>query len=249
MSGKNKNKRGSTTNNTSNANASTAALTNDHAAANNTTQTDDLAQLKAEVARLRDEMNKIKQDMLVTKNENNILKREVDRLEQYGRRHSVVIRGIPAVEDESTADLTEKVKNVLRNDLSIKPEIIKDFDKTHRIGKVFETEEGARRQDVILRMKSHSARYNIYDNRKNSKSKKISISPSLTTHRSKLLRDAKRLYSEAPPVDFIYTDVHGDTKVRLKNAIDNKYAFKFYAIEELEAILEKCQGTHEDDEL
>ena len=238
MSGKNKNKRGSTTNNTSNINATTAALTADHAAANNTrTQTEDLAQLKAEVARLRDEMDKIKQDMLITKNENNILKREVDRLEQYGRRHSVVIRGIPAVEDESTADLTEKVKDVLRNDLSIKQDIIKDFDKTHRIGKVFETEEGGRRQDVILRMKSHSARYNIYENRKSSKSKKISISPSLTAHRSKLLRDAKRLYSEAPPVDFIYTDVHGDTKVRLKNAIDNKFAFKFYAIEELEAFL------------
>ena len=71
---------------------------------------------------------------MITKNENNILKREVDRLEQYGRRHSVVIRGIPAVEGESTADLTEKVKNVLRNDLAIKQEI-KDFDKTHRIGR------------------------------------------------------------------------------------------------------------------
>lgn len=50
-------------------------------------------------------------------------------------------------------------------------------------------------------------------------------------------------------MNFIYTDLHGDTKVRLKNAVDNKYAFKFYAIEKLEAILEKCQGTHEDDEL
>lgn len=78
----------------------------------------------------------------------------------------MVIRGIPAVEGESTADLTEKVKNILRNDLSIKQEIIKDFEKNHRIGKVFEIEEGARRQDVILGMKSHSARYNIYETEK-----------------------------------------------------------------------------------
>ena len=84
-----------------------------------------------------------KQDM-ITKNENNILKRDVDRLEQYGRRHSVVIRDIPTVEGESMVDLTEKVKNP-------------------------QDREG-------LLMKSHLARYNIYKNRKSSKSKKISIS-------------------------------------------------------------------------
>ena len=132
---------------------------------------DDLAQLKAEVAWLCADMNMMKQEMIATKHENNILKREVDRLEQYGRHHSVVIRGIPAVENETTAELTEKVKHILRTALSITSEFVKDFEKTHRIGKVFETEEGERRQDVILRMKSHSARYNIYDTRKKSKNK------------------------------------------------------------------------------
>ena len=144
----------------------------------------------------------------------------------------------------------KKVKHILCTDLSITSEVVKDFDKTHRIGKVFETEEGERRQDVILRMKSHSARYNIYDNRKKSKNKKISIAPSLTSHRSKLLREAKRAYAEAEPVDFIYTDQHGDTKVRLKTALNNKFAFKFYALEELDALLKKAQGTpDEEDEL
>ena len=70
----------------------------------------------------------------------------VDRLEQYGRRQSVVIRGIPVVEGETTADLTEKAKHTLRTDLPITPEVMNDFDKTHRIGEVFETEEGAQRQ-------------------------------------------------------------------------------------------------------
>ena len=91
---------------------------------------------------------------------------------------------------------------------------------------------------VILRMKLHSACYNIYDNRKTSKTNKISIAPSLTSQRSKLLREAnKRLCAESEPVDFIYTDQHGDTKVRLKTALNNKFAFKFFALEELETIM------------
>ena len=72
------------------------------------------------------------------------------------------------------------------------------------------------------------------------------------THQPQIqtVREAKRAYAEAEPVDFIYTDQHGDTKVRLKTALDNKFAFKFFALEELDALLKKAQGTpDEEDEL
>ena len=81
----------------------------------------------------------------------------LDCLEQYGRRASL---------------------HVIKNDLE-HPNGALDFDKTYRICPIYETTHG-KTQDVIIRLKSHSACYAIYNKRKTYKNKKICITPSLT---------------------------------------------------------------------
>ena len=97
----------------------------------------------------------------VIKTVNNALEREVDRLSQYTRRHTVVIRGIPTDKGETIKTVEERVKDLLESDMKM-PEAVVDFDKCQRIGP-----KDGNKQSVIVRFKSHNARYSVYQNRKN----------------------------------------------------------------------------------
>ena len=87
-----------------------------------------------------------------------------------------------------------------------------ELDKTHRIGPKY---EGGIKQDIIVRMKSHSARYDIYNKRKTIKIKNVRINPSLTDRRRNLLGKANEKYKDHPAINFLYADINGDLKVRL----------------------------------
>ena len=80
----------------------------------------ELASLKIEISDLRNSMKDstkyieiLSSQVLITSHVTEKLRNELDRLDQYSRRNSLVIRGIPAKPRESVADVEKKVKEVI----------------------------------------------------------------------------------------------------------------------------------------
>ena len=91
---------------------------------------------------------------------------------------------------------------------------------------------------MIVRFKSHSTRYKVYNNRKEIKEKKkVRITPSLTSVRRKLLSTARNQYEENKLVDFIFTDLHGDIKVKFKQNVRGKLFHALTCIEDLQELI------------
>ena len=98
-----------------------------------------IASLKMEISDLRNTMKDnlkyieiLSSQVLITSHVTEKLRNELDRLDQYSMRFSLVIRGIPAKPRESVADVGKKVKEVIMQmDLS---DAASDVDKAHRIG-------------------------------------------------------------------------------------------------------------------
>ena len=208
---------------------------------------EEIASLRQQLQAMQERLKAVEAQVAVTSKVNSILSKEVDRLEQYGRRNCVVIRGILPKEEETNEELKQSVKDIVAGDLGFKEQFNVDFDKTHRIGPVLDTPKG-KRQDVIVRFKSHSTRYDVYRKRKDLKNKSIRITPSLTKTRRKLLSAARSEFEEHEDVDFIYVNEHGDTKVRFKEKFKGKYAYDFASIDELRELMETPFGSYESDE-
>ena len=78
----------------------------------------------------------------------------------------------------------------------------------------------------------------MYNKRKDIKEKKkVRITPSLTSVRRKLLSTARNQYEENELVDFIFTDLHGDIKVKFKQNVKGKLFHAFSCIEDLKELL------------
>ena len=86
--------------------------------------------------------------------------RHVHDLEQYGRRLSLRIYGLPVVQKETANDVLIKVKKVVSK-LGVK---IPDsgFDRAHRVGRIHEVDKGNKRQAIIVRMNSWTDRTKVY---------------------------------------------------------------------------------------
>ncbi len=210
---------------------------------------EEVARLRQEVANLTKRVVEVEAKAEVTSRVNTALQKEVDRLEQYGRRHSIVIRGLKPQENELNDDLVKKVQKAIGDGLDLKQEFNRDFDKTHRIGPVHQTENGPK-QDVIVRFKSHATRYKVYEKRKECKNKALRFTPSLTSTRRKLLSRSRAAYEENDAVNFIYCDIHGDVKVRFHERVRNKLVHAFGSLDELKDLIENpVEVNEEEDEI
>ena len=92
-------------------------------------------------------------------------------------------------------------------------------------------------QDVIIRFKTHHARYTVYNERK--KTKNVRIAANLTKRRAKLLYDASNAIKDIQKVDFCFSNIHGDLKVRLVEPYNGRSVFAFNSMSELNDILLK----------
>ena len=63
------------------------------------------------------------------------------------------------------------------------------------------------------------------------------MKPSLTKFRLDTLKKAKERFSNSNDVDFIYSDILGNLKIRLKNQLDGRFVHTFYDLDELSQIL------------
>ena len=189
------------------------------------TQVKDLTPLKKEVEQLKD----VK---AICSNINNTLLKEIEKMQQYSRRNCIVLEGIPVKPRESISDLEKVVKSTIKTEFKLEEkDIAAEFDKTHRIGGITKN----RQQRIIVRFKSHGFCEKIYNRRK--ETKPVNVKPSLTKFRLGTLKKAKDRYANSDDVDFIYSDILGNLKIRLKNQLDGRFVHSFYDMDELSQII------------
>ena len=106
-----------------------------------------------------------------------------------------------------------------------KEEITNNIDKLHKIGKTDKNNT----QNTIIKFKSHSFKEKIYFKGKAIKQRDVKIKPSLTKHRIELLKDANTLITDNHGTNFLfaYADVHGNLKIRLKDARNRREVVRF----------------------
>ena len=158
---------------------------------------------------------------------------ELDRLDQYHRRPNIIMRKVFLPENETLNALTSTVTKVIGEEINL-PNAVDDIDKFHRVGRV-KTVGGKKHQDIIIRFKTHRSRYAVYQDRK--KSKSVKISPNLTKRRGALLYEASQLVNDAEKVNFVFANVHGDLNIRLVEPYKDKMVFPFSSMGQLKDLL------------
>ena len=223
---------------------------------NTTTNDDELNQLKerlktveGQITTLKDENKLLKARVLVledqvavSNNTSEKLRTEIDRLDQYHRRHNIMLKNV-AVPKKPSQDEDEKfVKTLFTKELKLN-DAFEDVDKLHRLGPV-RNKDGKKTQDIIVRFRSHSMRYKVYSERKKAKTK---IRPNLTKRRMDILYRASKLVENVDPVHFVFANEHGDLVLRLNEKVDDKQYFDFKTMEELKETLRELKIDFVDD--
>ena len=130
------------------------------------------------------------------KSENLALRKDLDDLQQYSRRNSIRIEGIPAPDDgekEPINELESKVNNLFKDTLKVNL-VQSDFCRVHRIGRP--KEDGTPRQ-VIVKFTNYGAKRRIMSARKACKNYSgkypVYVNDDLTRQRAKLAANARAL--------------------------------------------------------
>ena len=154
---------------------------------------------------------------------------ELDRLDQYHRRSNIIIKDVFLPEKETSEDVTKVVHKIISKDMGL-PNLVPSIDKLHRQGKILE-KNGKKNQNIIVRFKSHFARYSILKEKK--KAKNVRLSANLTKRRGTLLFNASNAVKNIEGVHFCFANVHGDLSVRLNEPYDSKQVFTFNSMPQL----------------
>ena len=115
---------------------------------------------------------------------------------------------------------------------------VNDVDKCQRIGLT----DNDGKQNIIIKFTKHSTAAKVFrDGRKLSKTDQLeeTLRTSLTRQRQNLLTFARNLCAEAEEINFIFSDIHGNLKIRLKESIGNRQVYSFRNKMELAKILAK----------
>ena len=152
-----------------------------------------------------------------------LLERRLDDYEQYSRRTSLRVNGIPYDQNETAENCLQKVKTEIAK-LGVNIENC-EFDRAHRIGVSKEGEHKERQ--MIVKFTTFRARTEVYRNRK--REGKIRFYIDQTKRRFTLKRMAMDYVKSKPEVDFVFVDVNCNLCIRFKN---NTYKF-FNSEEEL----------------
>ena len=199
--------------------------------------------LEKKLIHLESEMCKSNSLLLIRERVTDELKEQLVNLQQYSRRHSAIIAGVEKRDRESYTDLLKDVTDIINEADS--STTLNDVDKFHRIGPIKE-----KKQDIVVRFKTHDAKEKFFLRRKHIKRTGIKIRPSLAPARRDLLNEAIDLvenysdkdYQLVNPPHFVYADMHGNLKVKMSKEINGSLFFNFSSIIDLNRIIEKCQN-------
>lgn len=128
----------------------------------------------------------------------NNLSDSLDELQQYSRRNSVRIAGIPETPGENTDDIVIDVANrLIGTNINID-----NIDRSHRVGKPNQANDKPR--VIIVKLTSYKVREKLIKGRKNLRknpeSKSIYINEDLTSKRANLARRARDLSKDKPEI-------------------------------------------------
>ena len=178
----------------------------------------------------------------------NGIKGELLRLQQYTRRYSVSIDGIPKQRAEKAGDLRAQVEEIVN--LTNSETTVDDIDKLHRNGPVKDGE-----QSTIVRFKSHSAKEAFYKARKNlpASHRHLKIRPSLAPDQKTLLHNAQQYLEEFDfcpgdgdnPPEFVFANMHGVIQVKMKKPTKAGLFVTIKSVEHLAQVIVRAQ--EEDD--
>ena len=118
-----------------------------------------------------------------------------DNLEQYSRRNTLRIRGLPEAIHEDTDDL---VKELAARKLEVQ---VADHDvvRSHRVGK--RSEDRGTPRDVIVRFTTHNKKRAIMKNARKLKGSKLFINEDMTKARATMAWEARNLKREGKITD------------------------------------------------
>ena len=121
------------------------------------------------------------------KEQNHKLKDKVEVLEQYGRRQSLCIFGLPLPLKETSDDVKEKVAKLISDSNIDVP--VSATNRAHRIGKVTKNKSD---QNIVIRFSTFTDRTLVYRGCKKIKeTNKLGISLDLTSERYGILTRAR----------------------------------------------------------
>ena len=169
---------------------------------------------------------------------------ELRRLQQYTRRYSVSIAGIPKPRTEKREDLRAQVEEIIN--LANSETTPDDIDKLHRNGRIKDGE-----QSTIVRFRSHAAKEAFYKARKNlpASHRHIKIRPSLSPEQNNLLHDAQEFLENFDftdkdgdnPPEFVFANIHGLIQVKMKKPTKQGLFVTINSLDDLNQVITRAQ--------
>lgn len=165
-----------------------------------------------------------------------IMRRKVDDLEQYGRRYSVRINGIPTKADGESEDVKKIVEDCC-TDMDT-PFIAAKIDRAHRIGQVTTDRRTKKKvQPIIVKFRSWESRTDFFRARpkwtQGGGPRRFSVALDLTKNRYTLLKIAREKIVDNPNIKY----AHADLNCRLGLRLSDDSTVYFNSKHELENLL------------
>ena len=91
--------------------------------------------MEKKVATLEGRVVYLEVHKVVSQNVTKTLSDEVNKLSQYTRRPNIIVRNVLRLEEESDEKVVQKMHDLIKTELKL-PEVIREIDKLHLIGKV-----------------------------------------------------------------------------------------------------------------
>ena len=161
-----------------------------------------------------------------------------EELEQYGRRLCVRIDGVPTVDNETSDEVLDKVKSLIKETSCDIPDVV--IDRAHRIGKGYnDRKTNVRCKSIIVPFTTFRHRAMFYRSGANLKSN-VKLKLDLTENRYKTFTKAIETVKSYDNVNYVMVDLNCRLKVVLKDG-SSKF---FTEIMSLKEILER-EGTNQ----
>ena len=142
------------------------------------------------------------------------MQQENEELEQYGRRLCVGINGVPAVDNETSDEVLDKMKSLIKGTNCYTPDVV--IDRAHRIRKGYNDKETNVLKSIIARFTTFRHRTMFYLSRVNLKNN-VKLKLDLTKNRCKIFIKAIESYDN---VNYVKIDINCRLKVVFKDGSD-----------------------------
>lgn len=155
-----------------------------------------------------------------------------EELEQYSRRNSVRVQGIP---EEDREDAIHKALELANGKLNLNPPLLSsDIDRAHRVGS---PRTDGRPRSLLIKFATYQQRFRLMKNRYLLKNTPVFINEDLTRYRSKLLYEARAL-KRAGKINELWTF---DGRIHVKIGDDRHHITCYQDLRDLN-LLAPAQG-------